>query len=434
MPTVVQFRRGTTAQNNSFTGAAGELSVDTTLGTIRVHNGIAGGNTLASVDAVQTLSNKTLSAPTITGTLTASGSTGSNGQYLQSTSTGIEWATLVVDSAQIKQNASNVTATASFVNVAVNGSNTAAFSSQALSITGFLNVTGNVLASTLIGTLGTAAQTNITSVGALTDLTVNGNVTIGGNLFVNGNVVTINANNLSINDSMIYLADDNPADILDIGFVSAFTSAVRYQHTGFVRDATDSIWKLFANVVAEPTTTINFTGAIYAPLQVGNLRVTDTVTAIINAGTNGVGNIGATGATFNTVFAKASTAQYADLAEVYTSDKNYVPSTVLIFGGDQEVTISTQSHDPRIAGVVSTNPAYLMNDTETGVAVALTGRVPCQVLGPVAKGDRLVASQHPGIAQKLNPDLYEPGCIIGKALGSIQESSVKTIEVVVGRV
>ena len=65
MPTVVQFRRGTTAQNNAFTGAAGELSVDTTLGTIRVHNGVAGGNTLVSIDAVQTLSNKTLSTPVL---------------------------------------------------------------------------------------------------------------------------------------------------------------------------------------------------------------------------------------------------------------------------------------------------------------------------------------------------------------------------------
>jgi len=324
----------------------------------------------------------------------------------------------------------------------------------------YFNTSGNILATTLIGTLGTAAQTNITSVGSLTSLTVTGNVTIGGNLFVNGNVTTINANNLSISDSMIYLADDNPADLLDIGFVSSFTSPVRYQHTGFVRDATDGVWKLFANVVAEPTTTVDFTNATYANLLVGNVSATyftgngalltgiasggfagntsiyvsGTATAIMNGGTTGVGNIGATGATFNTVFAKATTAQYADLAEVYTSDKNYVPGTVLIFGGDQEVTISTISHDPRIAGVVSTNPAYLMNDTETGVAVALTGRVPCQVLGPVAKGDRLVAGQWPGIAQKLNPGLYEPGCVIGKALETFEESSVKTIEVVVGRV
>jgi hypothetical protein len=100
---------------------------------------------------------------------------------------------------------------------------------------------------------------------------LDGDVTITGNLFVNGNVTTINANNLSIADSMIYLAENNPADTLDIGFVSAFTDPISYQHTGFVRDATDGVWKLFANVEAEPTTTIDFTGASYANLLVGNL-------------------------------------------------------------------------------------------------------------------------------------------------------------------
>jgi hypothetical protein len=103
--------------------------------------------------------------------------------------------------------------------------------------------------------------------------TIGGNLVVQGNLFVNGNLTTINANNLVISDSMIYLADDNPTDTLDIGIVSAFTSAVRYQHTGFVRDATDGVWKLFANVVAEPTTTIDFNNATYANLQVGNLLV-----------------------------------------------------------------------------------------------------------------------------------------------------------------
>ena len=432
MPTAVQFRRGTTAQNNSFTGAVGELSVDTTLGTIRVHNGsTAGGNSLVSIDAVQTLSNKTIASPTVTGTLTSSGLINTTGNIVCAS---ISAGTYVgLSSNKINTGASNVTVDTSFVNVAVNGSNIATFSSQSLSLTGFLNATGNVLASTLIGTLGTAAQTNITSVGALDSLTVNGNVTIGGNLFVNGNVVTINANNLTINDSMIYLADDNPADLLDIGLVSAFT-AVRYQHTGIVRDATDGIWKLFANVVAEPTTTIDFTNAIYAPLLVGNLRVTDTVTAIINAGTSGQGNIGATGATFNTVFAKATTAQYADLAEIYTSDQPYPAGTVVVFGGEAEVTQSYSPNDPRIAGVVSTNPAYLMNHDAVGVPVALQGRVPCRVLGPISKGDRVVSSHIAGVAQALVPTEYEPGCIIGKALQTIDSAEISVIEVVVGRV
>lgn len=286
-------------------------------------------------------------------------------------------------------------------------------------------------------------------------------VTITGNLFVNGNTTTFNANTLLIKDPMIYMADNNTTgDTLDIGIVGSYNDSIKYQHTGFVRDHLDKTWKLFSNVIAEPSNTIDFANATYSNIKVGNVTATyftgngafltgiasggfagntsiyvsGTTTAINNGGTNGVGNIGATGATFNTVFAKATTAQYADLAEVYTSDKNYVPSTVLIFGGDKEVTISTISHDPRIAGVVSTNPAYLMNDAETGVPVALQGRVPCQVLGPVEKGDRLVASQWPGIAQKLNPELYEPGCVIGKALETFEESSVKTIEVVVGRV
>jgi hypothetical protein len=123
--------------------------------------------------------------------------------------------------------------------------------------------------------------------------TVGGNLVVQGNLFVNGNLTTINANNLVISDSMIYLADDNPTDTLDIGIVSAFTSAVRYQHTGFVRDATDGDWKLFANVVAEPTTTIDFTNASYSNLQVGNLRTIGTV--------NASGNVLASTGAFGTV-------------------------------------------------------------------------------------------------------------------------------------
>jgi hypothetical protein len=123
-------------------------------------------------------------------------------------------------------------------------------------------------------------------------VTIGGNLTVNGNLFVNGNITTINANNLNIADSMIYLADNNPADILDIGFVSAFTSAVRYQHTGFVRDATDGTWKLFANVVAEPTTTIDFTNATYSNLQIGTLTATAGTAALPAITTTGDTNTG----------------------------------------------------------------------------------------------------------------------------------------------
>lgn len=120
-------------------------------------------------------------------------------------------------------------------------------------------------------------QSNITVLGTLESLavsgatTIGGNLTVQGNLYINGNTTVINANNLSINDSMIYLADDNPTDSVDIGIVSSFTDAVRYQHTGLVRDATDGTWKLFANVVTEPSVTIDFTNALYSNLRVGSI-------------------------------------------------------------------------------------------------------------------------------------------------------------------
>lgn len=166
-----------------------------------------------------------------------------------------------------------------------------------------------------------------------------------------------------------------------------------------------------------------------------SLRVNsnNNVTAIVNLGTSGTGNIGASGATFNTVFAKATTAQYADLAENYLSDSHYSPGTVVVFGGEQEITVSDLSHDSRVAGVISTNPGFLMNEGQTaGLPVAFTGRVPCRVQGPVNKGDVLVNVSE-GVAGKLDAALYNPGCILGKSLEKISDSEIKTIEVVVGR-
>ena len=132
----------------------------------------------------------------------------------------------------------------------------------------------------------------------------------------------------------------------------------------------------------------------------------------------------------------ATAARYADLAENYVADALYDPGTVLIFGGANEVTIATESHTPTIAGIVSTTPAHLMNAECAGefvVAVGLQGRVPCRVTGKISKGDRLVASNIPGYATVMDKTLYEPGCIIGKALEDF-DGQYGIIEVVVGRV
>jgi hypothetical protein len=144
-------------------------------------------------------------------------------------------------------------------------------------------------------------------------------------------------------------------------------------------------------------------------------------------------NLGSTTAWWNLVYGRSVQAQYADLAENYVTDTNYVPGTVVVFGGDAEITATTTDHDPRVAGVISTDPAYLMNAATTGQPVALTGRVPCMVLGPVDKGDRLVTSKMSGVAQRLVDSRYTPGCIFAKSLEKIERSEVKLIEVAVGR-
>jgi hypothetical protein len=284
MSTQVQYRRGTGSENNAFTGALAEITVDTTAGTLRVHDGVtAGGSNIATV---------------------------------------------------------------AYVTAAVG------------------NVSGNSISS------GTS-NVNIGS--------ANANVTVG----------VAGTNNVTV----------------------------------------------FATTGAFVTGLISATGNITG----GNVGVgTGTVTVgnIVNANGNGVGNIGSSTTYFNTVFAKATSAQYADLAEMYVADQQYLPGTVLEFGGNDEVTASAQTHSTRVAGIVSTNPSYLMNATQTGtnvVAVALVGRVPCQVVGTIAKGDRLVASDISGVATRLDPALYQPACIIGKALEAYESDTVGIIEVAVGR-
>jgi hypothetical protein len=186
-------------------------------------------------------------------------------------------------------------------------------------------------------------------------------------------------------------------------------------------------------ILAATTTTAS--GIFVTP---GTITVNSgaAATAIINGAGNAVGNIGSSGTYFNRLFAQATTALYADLAEMYTTDAAYEPGTVLIFGGNQEVTISTVTHDHRVAGVVSTNPAHVMNSGLQGehtVAVALVGRVPVSVIGNITAGDRVVTSNRAGVAEALDITRYQPGVIIGKALQSYSGNGVGVIEVVVGR-
>ena len=127
----------------------------------------------------------------------------------------------------------------------------------------------------------------------------------------------------------------------------------------------------------------------------------------------------------------ATAAYYADLAERYEADRSYEVGTVLIIGGEKEVTTTNVYGHYAVAGVVSKNPAYRMNinagSDETHPYVALKGRVPCKVVGAIKKGDRLVTSQIPGYAT-VDDGTNPFAGVVGIALQS-QEDGYGTIEI-----
>jgi len=213
------------------------------------------------------------------------------------------------------------------------------------------------------------------------------------------------------------------------------TNAVTVSATGTITGATLSATGT-VNAVTHTGTTLSVTGDITGANLIVSKSITVNsgvvATAINNAAGNGVGNIGATGAYFGSVFAQATTALYADLAEVYEADADYAPGTVVVFGGDKEVTLSQMLGDPRIAGVISEKPSYLMNNGLTAdyrAIVALTGRVPTFVHGPVVKGDMMISAGN-GYAQACTTPAM--GTVLGKALENFNGENGK-IEIVVGR-
>lgn len=318
-------------------------------------------------------------------------------------------------------------------------------------------------------------------IGLQGNLFVGGNVNIAGNIALGGSGDTVNTSNLTVTNPLIFMGDGNPGNSQDLGFAGEYNIASNELYTGLVKDATDGLWKLFSNVDPTPSTTVDFTGASYDTLYlgnitaVGNVAATNTTTGslIVTGGIGATGNIylggnvvatgnvsasqgvfsggvastststgtvrvtGGVGVTGNVVAGgtfqgTATSAQYADLAENYLADAVYAPGTVLEFGGSAEVTLAEDS-TRRVAGVVSTAPAHLMNSHLTGehvIAVALTGRVPCKVRGKIRKGDMLVSGGGGYARPDSNPML---GSVIGKALNDF-EGTEGVIEVVVGRI
>jgi hypothetical protein len=144
-------------------------------------------------------------------------------------------------------------------------------------------------------------------------------------------------------------------------------------------------------------------------------------------------------ATFTNFNGTATYAKYADLAERYAADATYEEGTVMSFGGEAEVTSAVGYGSTKIAGVVSTKPAFAMNDaagnSETHPFIALQGRVPCKVVGTVSKGDILVASEISGTATVWTESTVDPRmtAYVGIAIEDKNTDGAGYVEVKVGK-
>jgi hypothetical protein len=294
--------------------------------------------------------------------------------------------------------------------------------SQLTSLTpGITRQNGN--SNVLVGAVAGNISININGISPVASFTPLG-MTLNGDQLTTG---TLTAGNLLVGGVVSVTGDVFGGNLRTIGSVSAQGNV-----TGGNILFGNGIVSGNGNVVAGQATV---TGNAVAGnlVTAGTLTVNSSglATAIVNGAGNAVGNIGSSSNYFNTVFAKATSAQYADLAENYESDSEYAPGTVVVFGGEKEITVSSEVADERVAGVISTNPAHLMNAGQPGLPVALRGRVPVMVIGPVVKGDSLVTSSTPGFAQSVGRDRSYGQAVFAKAIETDIEPGEKIIQAVI---
>ena len=378
---------------NIFTLSTGGLGIT---GIVSASGNVTGGN-LRTGGLVSSTGNVTGGNVLTAGLVSATGNV--SGNYILGN--GALLSGVITSVANINLGTSNVTVVSSGGNITVGVSgnaNVAVFSSTGQFVQGTISASGNITGENFLTPGLISATSNITG----------GNINTVGLVTATGDVI---AGNVLTAGVMSSTGNVRGGNINTVGLVTA---------TGNV---------IAGNLVTGGS--ITATGNITS----GNLSVgtgTISVGNIVNSNGNAVGNIGSSSNYFNQVFAQASTALYADLAEIYSADAEYPPGTVVSFGGDQEVTKSVTVGDPRVAGVISEKPSYLMNSglqAEHRAAVALTGRVPTLVMGPVRKGDMMVSAGNGWAQACVTPAM---GTVIGKALVNFDGDS-GIIEIVVGR-
>ena len=242
--------------------------------------------------------------------------------------------------------------------------------------------------------------------GATASVTVANNLVVTGNLEVQGTTTEVNSTNMTVEDPFIVL-NRNSASVGDRDIGILFDRGINTSTAVIWDESLDEF--SFINTTSNDSTLGAVTISSYANIH------------------------------FNEATGTTSGAYYADLAERYEADQSLEPGDVVKLGGAKEITKTTQAYEKDVFGVVSTDPAFKMNigagDDSTHPFVALAGRVWCKVKGSIAKGDRLCASDQPGIAQKadLNNELCSVYSVIGRSLENHTDDGIKKIEIVVGK-
>ena len=336
------------------------------------------------------------------------------------------------------------------------GSQTINANATSVSISGTLaaNISGNVIGSLINGN----SNVNIPSANGNVNISAVGNANI---LIVTGTGVTItgtlstgtgnaNVGNLGTTRVLASANITSPQLISNVAtgtapFVVSSTTQVANLSVATAGLAT---YATTANAVAGANVSGTVANATYATSagSAGSATTAGTVTTAAQPNITSVGTLtslttttittgsNVTAGTFtgNWTLTTGSRLQatYADLAEYYTADAIYLPGTVLAFGGDQEVTIATDETN-KVAGVVTTNPAFIMNEACKGpaVAIALQGRVPCKVTGTIHKGDMMVSAGNGYAKASSTPAI---GTVIGKSLENF-DGIDGIIEVAIGK-